>query len=373
MRIKILLDIKFHLFMQNTIKSKKILKGVSLFSSAGIGEAFFKDIGLKIVVANELLEDRARLYSKLYSDTSMIVGDILEKQIFEKILDQAGDNVDFLIATPPCQGMSIAGKNRDLKAMLGDRRNYLVFKIIDFINIKKPNYILIENVQSVLKIKLPFNGQLFTLKEILSSLYGKDYIIDAKVADTSEYGVPQRRVRALIRMYKKELRWDWPAKEKSKTVKEAIGHLPSLESGQNSKIPWHFSRKHTESHIQWMKHTPTGKSAFENEKYYPKKSNGEKIKSYMTTYRRIKWNEPSPTITMRNDAISSQLNVHPGRRLGDGTYSDARVLTLLELMILSSLPEKWNVPQDTPEILIRKCLGEGVPPLLLRKVISGIK
>lgn len=354
-------------------RDRKILKGVSLFSSAGIGEAFFKDVGVKIIVANELLKDRAELYSKLYSDTNMIAGDILDKKIFKEIVDKSGDKIDFLIATPPCQGMSIAGKNRNLKTMLNDQRNYLVFKIIDFINIKKPKYILIENVPNFLKLKLPFKGKLFTLEEILSSLYGKDYKIEARVMDTSEYGVPQKRNRALIKMYKKGLQWNWPIKEKSKTVKEAIGHLPSLEANQKSKIPWHFSRKHAGNHILWMKHTPTGKSAFENKKHYPQKDNGEKIKSYMTTYHRIKWDEPSPTITMRNDAISSQLNVHPGRKLKDGTYSDARVLTPLELMILSSLPEKWNVPQDTPEILIRKCLGESVPPLLLKKVIFGIK
>ena len=40
---------------------------------------------------------------------------------------------------------------------------------------------------------------------------------------------------------------------------------------------------------------------------------------------------------MRNDAISSQRNVHPGRLLDDGTYSDARVLTPYELMILNSV------------------------------------
>ncbi|MDI9347785.1 MAG: DNA cytosine methyltransferase [Methylacidiphilales bacterium] len=353
--------------------TKKILKGVSLFSSAGIGEAFFKDIGVRIIVANELLEDRAKLYSKLYSDTKMIAGDILDKKIFKSILEHSGNNVDFLISTPPCQGMSMAGKNRDQKTMLNDQRNHLVFKIIDFINIKKPKYILIENVPNFLKLKLPFKNNLLTLEQILSSLYGKDYEIEARVMDTSEYGVPQKRKRAIIKMHKKGLQWAWPTKEKSKTVKEAIGHLPSLEANQKSKLSWHFARKHADNHILWMKNTPTGKSAFENKKYFPKKDNGETIKSYMTTYRRIKWDEPSPTITMRNDAISSQLNVHPGRKLKDGTYSDARVLTPLELMILSSLPEKWNVPQDTPEILIRKCLGESVPPLLLKKVLSGIK
>lgn len=359
--------------MLKPVAKNNFLKGVSLFSSAGIGEAFFNDVGIKIIVANELLEDRAKLYSSLYPDSKMINGDILDKKIFKSIVDSSGDNLDFLIATPPCQGMSMAGKNRDQKTMLSDERNHLVFKIIEFINIKKPKYILIENVPNFLKLKLPFRGNLLTLEEILSILYKKEYEIEARVMDTSEYGVPQKRNRALIKMHKKGLSWAWPEKQNPVTVKKAIGHLPSLESNQKSRIPWHFARKHSDDHVLWMKHTPTGKSAFENPKFYPKKSDGKRIKSYMTTYRRIKWDEPAPTITMRNDAISSQLNVHPGKKRKDGTYSDARVLTPLELMILSSLPEKWNVPRDTPEILVRKCLGESVPPLLLKKVVAGIK
>jgi|SRR3989339_346345 len=351
---------------------KKILKGVSLFSSAGIGETFFKDKGINVVVANELIEERAKLYSSLYKDTKMIVGDITNKKIFNKIIHESGENIDFLIATPPCQGISIAGKNRTLNEMLKDERNHLVFKIIDFINIKKPNYILIENVSNFLKLELPFKGKLHTLLEILNILYGSSYDIEARVLDASEYGVPQKRNRAIIKMNKKGLVWKWPKKEKPITTRQAIGHLPSLDPNQKSSIPWHFARKHSPKHILWMKNTPTGKSAFENKKHFPKKENGDKIKSYMTTYRRIKWDEPAPTITMRNDAISSQLNVHPGRKLKDGTFSDPRVLTPLELMILSSLPENWNIPKDTPEILIRKCLGESVPPLLLKKVISGI-
>ena len=56
----------------------------------------------------------------------------------------------------------------------------------------------------------------------------------------------------------------------------------------------------------------------------------------------------------------------------DGTYSDARVLTPLELMILSSLPTDWNIPHDTPEILIRQVIGESIPPLLIKKIASKI-
>ena len=92
----------------------------------------------------------------------------------------------------------------------------------------------------------------------------------------------------------------------------------------------------------------------------------------MSTYRRIKWNEPAPTITIRNDAISSQRNVHPGRRLKNGQFSDSRVLTPLELILLSSLPKNWKLPENVSELLIRRCLGECVPPLLTKKIISKI-
>ena len=353
-------------------KFLKKLKGVSLFSSAGIGETYFKDIGIDITVANELLKDRANLYSNLYPNTKMIVGDILNNNIFKEIIDASG-KIDFLIATPPCQGMSVAGKNRDMLTMHQDNRNLLVFKVIDFIKIKKPKYILIENVPNFLKVRLPYEDNLLLIQEILEKEFSDEYTIDVRVINTSEYGIPQKRQRALIKMSKIGFDWEWPRKVKTRTVKDAIGHLPSIESGQRTKIIWHYARKHSENHVLWMKHTPTGKSAFENKIHYPKKDSGEKIKSYMTTYRRIKWDEPAPTITMRNDAISSQLNVHPGRKKRDGTYSDARALTPLELMILTSLPENWHIPVNTPETLIRKCLGESVPPMLLKKVILGIK
>ncbi len=349
-----------------------MLKSVSLFTSAGIAETYLREVGVNIVVANELLTERAKLYASIYPETCMIAGNILDKNVFAKIIEKSGNKIDFLIASPPCQGLSVAGKNRFADEMSGDERNFLVFKIIEFISLKKPNYVLIENVPNFLKLQLLHNGKLCGLLDIFSELFKNEYNIEADVLDTANYGVPQRRNRAIIKLHKKGLQWHWPGKEKTITVKESIGHLPSLEAGQKSELAWHFARKHDEKHILWMQHTPTGKSAFENEKYRPVKANGEEIKSYMTAYRRIKWDEPAPTITMRNDAISSQLNVHPGRLQKNGTYSDARVLTPLELMILSSLPTDWNIPSQTPENLIRKCIGECIPPLMIKKVIAPI-
>ncbi len=348
------------------------MKAVSLFSSAGIGEAYLRDIGVKIVVANELLEERANLYQFLYPETQVVIGDILDNKVYDKILKKSGKKIDLLLATPPCQGMSIAGKNRNVKQMADDKRNYFIFKIIDFIKKKQPDFILIENVPFILKLILPYKGKIYSVTELLCHIFKEKYKIESSIYDSSDYGVPQKRERAIIKIFKKNKKWSSPCKGKKISVKEAIGDLPSLESGEKSKLKWHFARNHDKKQISWLKHTPTGKSAFENRSFFPKKENGNKIKAYMSTYRRIKWNEPAPTITIRNDAISSQRNVHPGRRLKNGQFSDSRVLTPLELMLLSSLPKNWKLPENVSELLIRRCLGECIPPLLTKKIISKI-
>jgi hypothetical protein len=59
--------------------------------------------------------------------------------------------------------------------------------------------------------------------------------------------------------------------------------------------------------------------------------------------------------------ISSLACVHPGRpyeKDGDILYSDPRVLTIYELLIVSSLPLDWNIPSWARETFIRKVIGE---------------
>ena len=82
--------------------------------------------------------------------------------------------------------------------------------------------------------------------------------------------------------------------------------------------------------------------------------------------------KPAPTITMANGSISSQNNVHPGRLLSDGTYSDARVLTLKELFILTGLPDDWEPPEWASENLTRQVIGEAVPPKLLYEILKQL-
>lgn len=350
------------------------MKGISLFSSAGIGEYYLKGSGIDLVVANELIERRANLHKEIYPECIVVQGDITDKKVFDKIISESSKyKIDFLIASPPCQGISVAGKNRKFSDIAEDERNYLILYAIKAIKELNPKYVIIENVPLLLKLYLNIDGIFYTVEELLSKELGKEYEITPTILDPADFGTPQHRKRAIIRLFKKGLEWNEPSVfEKRISVREAIGELPSLESGETSEFPWHFARNHDIRQVEWMKHTPTGNSAFDNEKYFPQKKDGNRVKGFHSSYRRIKWDEPSPTITIRNDAISSQRNVHPGNLREDGTYTDARVMTPLELFRLTGLPDNVEIPIDTPEILVRQVLGECIPPKLIQALVKEI-
>ena len=342
-----------------------MINGISLFANVGIGETYLKEKGINICVSNELIEKRCDFYSHLYPDSKMVCGDITDKNIFNKLINlYEENNCDFLMSTPPCQGMSVAGKmNKD------DPRNSLIIYTIEFIKKVRPSNIIIENVPQMLKFSILVEDEEVKILDFITrELEPLGYFINYGVLDCADYGTAQTRKRAIF-LISNIKKWEFPEKMPKTTVRDVIGDLPSLESEEKSDIPLHYAKKHNKNHILWMKHTPTGKSAFDNEVYYPKKD-GRRIKGYNTTYKRIDWDKPAPTITMCNGAVSSQNNVHPGRKLEDGTYSDARVLSLLEILRLTGLPDDWNIPDWASDNLVRQVVGEGFPPKFSAKLIE---
>ena len=121
-----------------------------------------------------------------------------------------------------------------------------------------------------------------------------------------------------------------------------------------------------------MRHTETGKSAMANEIYYPKKEDGTRIKGFHNTFKRMQWDQPCPARTTYCGSVSSHNNVHPGHKNEDGTFSDPRVLTLLETFIVSSIPEDIDFPKGSTDAFIRTVIGEAIPPRLMERVLSKI-
>lgn len=372
------------------------LKCLSLFSNVGVAEAYFEEIGVDVVLANELEPERARFYKHLYPNTEMVNGDITDESVRDYIVNQANQlNVNLLIATPPCQGMSRHGKRDPF-----DARNQLISYAIDVIKRVEPNYVMLENVPKQLTTKIDINGKRVLIPEYIKSELGNLYKIKEYVLNTADFGVPQSRMRSIYLMTKKNINVVWENDNlpiKHVTLREAIGHLPDLdplvrEESERWRFPdfekkknealkiskWHYPPIHSWRHINWMMHTPSGKTAFENDIYYPQKEHGVRISGRISTYKRFGWDKPANTITQNNGVISSAICVHPGREVtNDGTeegriYSDARVLTIYELLIVSSIPVTWNIPEWASDKFIRNVIGEGIPPLMTKKLLLSL-
>jgi len=352
----------------------KKLKAVSLFSCIGIGEFYLKDIGIDVIIANEIEPRRCATYKYFHPNTEIVCGDITNKNVKSRIMELSkGNKIDLVIATPPCQGMSSVGKNRNDNTLHNDNRNYLILDTLEIIDSISPDYVIIENVPRFLKVNYSYGTELLTIPELLNKKYGKKYNIDVDVFNAADFGIPQIRNRAFIRLYKKGLKWHFPLCDENQiSVKDAIGDLPSLESGMKSNLKNHWARVHPKNQIEWMKYTPTGETAFSNKINFPINNDGRVIKGYKNCYRRIDWDKPAPTVTMRNEIISSQNNVHPGRHRKDGTWSDARVLTLRELLIIMSLPPDIDLPTNISDTALRQYIGEGIPPKMMKKILEGI-
>ena len=57
---------------------------------------------------------------------------------------------------------------------------------------------------------------------------------------------------------------------------------------------------------------------------------------------------------------------------GEVLYSDPRVFTIYEVLIISSLPLDWPIPDWADETLIRRVIGEGVPSHLIEVIVQNL-
>ena len=376
------------------MKINKRLRGLSLFANVGIAEAYLQEVGVDILIANELIEDRARFYSDIYQDSHMIVGDITNDELRTKIVDEAvNKGVDFILATPPCQGMSMAGNRAEF-----DERNQLIYYAVDVVLRVKPKFVFIENVPTILRTKLVVNGETMLIPKYLHSVLADYHFNDETLVKAMDHGVPQMRERNIFLLVRNDidLTWNFPKAQPHITLQEAIGDLPSLDpllrEGLDftlEKFPsyeikrakglevskWHYPPKHSWKQVEWMLHTPTGKSAIYNPVYYPQKANGIHVVAHHNHYRRMYWDKPARTITQNNGVISSLACVHPGRPFelnGEVLYSDPRVLSIYELLIVSSLPNDWAIPDWASESFIRKVIGEGIPSKLVKEIMYSL-
>ncbi|PDW93162.1 hypothetical protein BB394_05080 [Helicobacter pylori] len=268
---------------------------ISLFSGAGVGCYGFLEEGFECIATNETLEKRLniqRINNKCKFDEGYICGDIKELEIKEKILKRiefysknfGNDRVDLVVATPPCQGMSVANhkkKNDEIK------RNSLVIESVDLIKQIKPRFFILENVPSFYKTGcIDKNDNLLEIGTMIEQNLSGDYRLYDEVINFKNFGANSSRTRTLVIGVCKEFKdfvsalEFFPDFKEEKTLKEVIGSLKPLTWGEYDSADFYHSFRTYPKHMQeWIKDLKEGQSAFENAELNkkPHKMVGNKI------------------------------------------------------------------------------------------------
>ena len=113
-------------------------------------------------------------------------------------------NHDLLVGGFPCQDYSVASILKNAQG-IGGKKGVLwwqIYRILEEKKEKASKYLLLENVDRLLKSPASQRGRDFAL--MLSSLNSLGYMVEWRVIDASLYGMPQRRKRIFILGYKNE-------------------------------------------------------------------------------------------------------------------------------------------------------------------------
>ncbi|SFW18607.1 DNA cytosine methyltransferase [Selenomonas ruminantium] len=313
---------------------------ISLFSGGGGLDLGAHFAGFKSLLVSDLIPQYTKTikvnlpYVNVYNDDAM-------ELTAEKIRELASirEDIDLVIAGPPCQAFSIMGKRKSLQ----DPRGQLTVKYFELISELKPKSFVFENVPGLMNVN---KGKDF--KELLQYINDvTGYLIFKTKLNAADFGVPQFRERIFIVGFRPDIKADkflFPQKPTGILADKVPAKIPSkwalenLDNVENQEV-----RKHTEAVKARFALVPQG---------------GRDKGSYCD---RLDPELPSGTVLIGSSAGGPRPHIHP---------LEPRVLTVRETARLQSFPD-WYVFQGNRTQQYRQ-VGNAVPPLLAYEIISSI-
>lgn len=200
---------------------KKVLKVIELFAGVGgfrlglegyMGKSPISKYKEKI---NQKIKFKVK-YSNQWEPSTKIqhASLIYEKQFgkdghFNTDMSELDSNTlcekcDVLVGGFPCQDYSVANSLRTSKGLLGKKGVlwWQIERLLTELGNKKPPYIILENVDRLLKSPVSNRGRDFAV--MLSSLNDLGYVVEWKIVNASEFGFGQKRKRVFIFGYLKK-------------------------------------------------------------------------------------------------------------------------------------------------------------------------
>jgi len=191
------------------------IKYIDLYAGLGGFHQALEKLGHECVWASEYNLNLRDLYKKNFPNTP------IEGDIFKVDLNSIPQH-DLICGGFPCQPFSRAGKMLGFDDLKKGNHFFRILSIIDIQKEKAPKYLLLENVETVLKHN---KGE--TFKVIESELLKRGYEIKKKIMSPHEFNIPHHRRRLFIVGARKDMggldNFDFPEKlDISKTKIDSI-------------------------------------------------------------------------------------------------------------------------------------------------------
>ena len=346
---------------------------VDFFSGSGIMSYGFKNLGFSVTKGFEINDDRCKTFGKNLSVRSEPF-DLLDANLdaVNVVLGKFTKELDVVTGCPPCQSFSSLHRTRG-SSTLSDDRTRLVKKYAELAVGLRPKVVVFENVSGMLTAD---NNAFF--QDYLRIIDSAGYDASWKLIDAADYGVPQHRKRIVAISILRELmvksslpepthsRNGLGGTKKWKTVRDAIGNLRPLESGEaDPGDPLHHATFHEKNTLKIMRAIPKNggsRRSLPDELVLPCHRRLAKNKGAESVYGRMKWDEPSPTITGAAIRPSSGRFIHPDQDRG---------ITLREMARLQTIPDDFQFQGSKDAIA--SMIGDAVPFELARAIARHVK
>lgn len=279
--------------------------------------------------------------------------------------------ISCLVGCPPCQGFSSLRRTR--YPSMRDEKNNLVRLFAGSVKEIQPKAVILENVPGIVG-----KAGFYFFEQYLNILENIGYSSNWGVFNAADFGVPQNRKRFVsISIHGLKTKPELPKKthgrpnrvkgdiEPWKTVEDTIKDLPPLKPGEECvRIPNHSARNHTPRILELISRIPPEGSRKDLPLEYwldchKRLENGRGAENI---YGRMRWKQPSPTMTSRCTSPSCGRFLHP---------EQDRAITLREAAMFQTFPDRTELPEAVT--LAERYIGNAVPVKFLEIFLDRVK
>ena len=351
------------------------IKVFDFFAGCGGTSKGFSKAGMETVFAIDNDQQAAQTFVKNFSNTQLrskyiykedpllktgdyLVCDIkdIPTEALQPIINDAQDHALLFSGCAPCQPFS----KQNTTLPKDDDRVVLLDEFRRFIKYYLPEYIFIENVPGMQKVK----GKNGPFDRLIKFLDETGYFYTYKVIVSKKYGVPQSR-RRLILIASKLSNIEFPEETHGlstnkldySTSKQWIAGFPELIAGEVDKNdPIHRAASLSDINLLRIKETPVGgdRRDWPKDLWLDCHSNG--YKGHTDVYGRIKWDEPATALTTKCHSLSNGRFGHPEQN---------RAISIREAACLQTFDRNYIFEGGL--VSMARQIGNAVPVLLAER------